>query len=115
RQAFVSEEVDALVIDIYYSQPLPTMQSPLIGKTFEELAKGAGQYAIFYQVFPHPDIGDLVVFFLLLGGVRIVLGTSDGIATALSQGLHHKLLKWMGVRAKTMPPRKKKDDQAGLN
>jgi hypothetical protein len=104
------QSLSELAHDIYLSQPLPIMQSPLAGKTIAELAKGAGQGAIFYQIFPHPGLGDLVVFFVLLGGIRIVFGASEGIATALSHGLNYRLLKWMGVPVKTTSPRKKRDE-----
>ena len=97
------------VADIYEAQPLPIMQSPLIGKTLAELAKAAGGGVAFYSMFPHPGPGEIAIFFLLLGGTRIILGASDGIAFALKHGLSHLLLKWMGVPQPKIPPIKEKD------
>ena len=83
--------------DIYEAQPLPIMQSPLIGKTLAELAKAAGGGVAFYSMFPHPGVGEVAIFFLLIGGTRIIFGTSDGIANGLKHGLSYRIQKWMGV------------------
>lgn len=58
--------------------------------------------------FPHPDVGHITLYFLLIGGTRIVLGAADGISIALKQGLSYILLKWMGVPVTTATPRKRK-------
>ena len=101
--------LDEFAHDIYESQPLPIMQSPLTGKTLQEIVKAAGGGVAFYSIFPHPGPGEIAIFFLLLGGTRIILGASDGIAFALKHGLSHLLLKWMGVPQPKIPPIKEKD------
>ena len=63
--------------------------------------------------FPHPDVGHITLYFVLIGGTRIVLGAADGVSIALRQGLSHILLKWMGVPTTTATSRKRKKAASG--
>jgi hypothetical protein len=81
---------------VVFSQPIPIMNSPISGSTLANMV-GAGGGAAFITMFPHPDAGQIALYFLMLGGTRIVLGAADGVSLALREGLSSMLLKWMGV------------------
>ena len=92
---------------IYASYPLPIMNSPLTGSSLLQLVTAAGGGAAFMAAFPH-DLGHITLYFLVVGGTRIVLGAADGISIGLKQGLSHVILKWMGVPRTAATPTKKK-------
>jgi hypothetical protein len=92
---------------IFSAQPVPVMDSPLSGSTLAQMVAAAGGGAAFMTAFPHPDVGHITLYFLLIGGTRIVLGAADGISIGLRQGLSHILLKWMGVPASKATTRKR--------
>ncbi|MFM0095648.1 hypothetical protein PQQ87_08545 [Paraburkholderia nemoris] len=77
-------------------EPFPVMNSPITGSTIGSLVTTAGSGAAFLAYVPHPDLGQIAVYFLVLGGTKIVIGASDGVAAALKLGLSHLILKWMG-------------------
>ncbi len=93
---------------VFTSQPVPVMNSPLSGSTLGQLVAAAGGGAAFMAACPHPDAGHITLYFVLIGGTRIVLGAADGISIALRQGLSHILLKWMGVPTTKATSRKRK-------
>jgi hypothetical protein len=101
---------------IFSGQPVPVMNSPLSGSTLGQMvAAAAGGGAAFMAAFPipHLDVGHITLYFVLIGGTRIVLGAADGISIALRQGLPHILLKWMGVPATAATSRKRKRAASG--
>ena len=78
--------------------PLPTMHYPISGETLLHMITAAGSSAALLASFnPIGAATAIPLYFLIIGGRRIVLGASDGIAIALRQGLSTILLKWMGV------------------
>jgi hypothetical protein len=97
------EHYAAYARDIFSTQPVILMNSPISGSTLAQLvgAAGWGTAAAFMAAFPNPDVGHVMIYFVLVGGTRIVLGAADGISIALKQGLSHILLKWMGAPAST--------------
>jgi len=92
---------------IYASYPLPIMNSPLTGSSLSQLVTAAGGGAAFMAALPH-DLGHITLYFLVVGGTRIVLGAADGISIGLKQGLSHVILKWMGVPRSSATPKKRK-------
>ena len=92
---------------IYRAYPLPIMNSPLTGSSLLQLVTAAGGGAAFMAAFPH-DLGHITLYFLIVGGTRIVLGAADGISIGLKQGLSQVILKWMGVPKAVASPRKRK-------
>jgi len=98
---------------IFSAQPVPVMNSPLSGSTLGQLVAAAGGGAAFMAAFPHPDVGHITLYFVLIGGTRIVLGAADGISIALRQGLSHILLKWMGVPTTRATSQKRKKAASG--
>jgi len=96
---------------IYASYPLPIMNSPLTGSSLLQLVTAAGGGAAFMAAFPH-DLGHITLYFLVVGGTRIVLGAADGISIGLKQGLSHVILKWMGVPQATATAKKRKAKSA---
>ena len=101
------DRTKAYAESIFAGNPVPMMESPVSGATLLQMVTTAGAGAAFMTAFPH-DAGHITLYFLLIGGTRIVLGAADGISLALKQGLAHILLKWMGVPAAVSSPRKKK-------
>lgn len=101
---------------IYAAYPLPIMNSPLTGSSLMQLVTAAGSSAAFMAAFPH-DLGHITLYFVVVGGTRIVLGAADGISIGLKQGLSHVILRWMGVPTNTANPTKRKakssKDEAG--
>ncbi|MEX4004163.1 hypothetical protein AB4Y38_35365 [Paraburkholderia sp. EG285A] len=83
--------------DLLYRDPLPVMNSPISGTTLAQLFAQSGSGAAFLAMFPHPDVGQITTFILVVGGTKIVFAAADGIGYALNHGLRHVLLKWMGV------------------
>src|ERR1700761_6072492 len=61
------------------------------------MVAAAGGGGAFMAAFPNTDFQHVIIYFLLIGGTRIVLGASDGVSIALKRGLSHILLKWMDV------------------
>jgi hypothetical protein len=84
---------------IYTRQLVPVMNSPISGKTLAELVAAAGGSTAFMATFSTVDATHVSIYFLLIGGTRIVLGAADGISEALQYGLRHILLTAMGVPA----------------
>ena len=101
------EQIERYAETIYASYPLPIMNSPLTGSSLLQLVTAAGGGAAFMVAFPH-DLGHITLYFLVVGGIRIVLGAADGISMGLKQGLSHVILKWMGVPRTAATPNKKK-------
>jgi hypothetical protein len=101
------ERTEAYAEAIFSRNEVPVMDSPLSGATLLKMVTQAGAGAAFMAAFPH-DAGHITLYFLLIGGTRIVLGAADGISLALKQGLAHILLKWMGVPEAVASPRKNK-------
>jgi hypothetical protein len=66
-------------------------------------------------VFPNVDATHIMLYFLLIGGTRIVLGAADGVSIALRQGLSYILLKWMGVPTTIASARKQKNAASRSN
>jgi hypothetical protein len=102
------ERSEAYAREIFSSQPVPVMNSPLSGSTLLQLVTAAGGGAAFMAAIQNPDAHQITLYFLLIGGTRIVLGAADGISIALKQGLSHILLKWMGVPKTAASARKRK-------
>lgn len=102
------ERIRQYAEQIFAAQPVPVMNSPLSGSTLQQMVEAAGGGAAFMAVFPYLDVGHITLYFVLIGGTRIVLGAADGISIALRQGLSHILLKWMGVPSTTATSRKRK-------
>lgn len=94
---------------IFSSYPVPVMNSPITGASLMQMVKAAGTGAAFFVMFPHPDLGQISLYFLTIGVTRIVLGAADGISIGLKQGLAHVILKWMGVPETTANPKKRKN------
>jgi hypothetical protein len=92
---------------IFSAQPVPVMNSPLSGSTLGQMVAAAGGGAVMAALL-HPDVAHITLYFVLIGGTRIVVGAADGISIALRQGLSHLLLKWMGVSATVATSRKRK-------
>jgi hypothetical protein len=107
------ERTEAYAEQVFSSQPVPVLNSPLSGSTLGQMVTAAGGGAAFMAAFPHPDVGHITIYFVLIGGTRIVLGAADGISIALRQGLSYILLKWMGVPATAATPRKRKASASG--
>jgi len=99
---------EAYANQIYGSQPIPLMNSPLTGASLGQLVTAAGGGAAFMAAFPDADARHVTLYFLLIGGTRIVIGAADGVSIALKQGLSHLLLKWMGVPTTAGTSRKRK-------
>ena len=83
--------------EIFSSYPIAVMNSPVSGSSLLQMVTAVGSGAAFMAAFPHADVSQITLYFLMIGGIRIVLGAADGISIALKQGLSHVLLKWMGV------------------
>lgn len=107
------ERTRAYAEQVFSAQPVPVMNSQLSGSTLGQMLTAAGGGAAFMAAFPHPDVGHITLYFVLIGGTRIVLGAADGISIALRQGLSHILLKWMGVPATAATSRKRKSSAPG--
>ena len=105
------KQIELYAETIYASYPLPIMNSPLTGSSLLQLVTAAGGGAAFMAAFPH-DLGHITLYFLVVGGTRIVLGAADGISIGLKQGLSHVILKWMGVPRTTATPKKRKAKSA---
>ncbi len=99
---------EAYADTIFSSYPVPVMNSPVSGSTLLQMVTAAGGGAAFMAAFPHAEIGHITLYFLMIGGTRIVLGAADGIAIGLKQGLSQVILKWMGVPRETANPSKRK-------
>lgn len=93
--------------EIFCTQPVPILNSPLTGSTLMKIVGAAGGSAAFMGVV-NADIEHIALFFFLIGGTRIVLGAADGISSALKTGLEQVLLDWMGVPARVASARKRK-------
>lgn len=89
--------VQAYAEKIYSAYPVPVMNSPVSGSSLLQMVTATGSGAAFMAAFPHADLGHITIYFLMIGGTRIVLGAADGISLGLKQGLSYLLLKWMGV------------------
>jgi hypothetical protein len=94
--------------EIFCTQPVPVMNSPLTGSTLMQMVTAAGGSAAFMATGLNVDLKYISLYFLLIGGTRIVLGAADGISTALKMGLQHILLDWMGVPPTVASARKRK-------
>ena len=101
------KQIEHYAETIYASYPLPIMNSPLTGSSLSQLVTAAGGGAALMAAFPH-DLGHITLYFLVVGGTRIVLGAADGISIGLKQGLSHVILKWMGVPRNSATPKKRK-------
>jgi hypothetical protein len=101
-------QVQAYAETIYSEYPIPVMNSPVSGSSLMQMVTAAGSGAAFMAAFPHTDLGHITLYFLMVGGTRIVLGAADGIALGLKQGLAYILLKWMGVPKTVASPGKRK-------
>jgi hypothetical protein len=93
---------------IFASQPVPVMNSPVSGSTLLQMVTAGGGAAAFMAAIPNADARHITLYFLMIGGTRIVLGAADGISIALKQGLSHILLRWMGVPTTVASARKRK-------
>ncbi len=91
---------------VYSEYSVPVMNSPISGTSLKQLVATAGSGAAFMAAFPHPDLGHVTIYFLLVAGTKIVLGAADGISIGLRQGLSHLIMKWMGVPKLTANPKK---------
>ena len=100
--------VQAYAENIYSAYPVPIMNSPVSGSSLLQMVTAAGSGAAFMAAFPHADLGHITIYFLMIGGTRIILGAADGISLGLKQGLSHLLLKWMGVPTTVASPKKRK-------
>jgi hypothetical protein len=103
---------EAYADKIFSSYPVPVMNSPVSGSTLLQMVTAAGGGAAFMAAFPHAELGHITLYFLMIGGTRIVLGAADGIAIGLKQGLSQVILKWMGVPRETANPSKRKKNPA---
>ncbi|MGF6978248.1 hypothetical protein QFZ94_006763, partial [Paraburkholderia sp. JPY465] len=56
------------------NEPFPVMHSPISGTTIAQLFATAGSGAAFFALFPHPDLGQIATYFLVVGGTKIVFG-----------------------------------------
>ncbi|MEX3935904.1 hypothetical protein AB4Y32_29630 [Paraburkholderia phymatum] len=83
------------LVELLMKQPFPVMNSPIGGTTLAQLFATSGSGAAFLAMFPHPDAGQIAIYFLVVGGTKIVFGAAAGIGQALEHGLKYKLLKWM--------------------
>jgi hypothetical protein len=90
------------------SSPIPVMNSPIVGTTLNGLWKAAGGGAALLSTFPNIDGRTVALYFLVVGGTRIVLLASDGIGYALKHGLAYVLLKWMGAPTEFVEQENKK-------
>ena len=97
--------------EIFDKRSVAVMNSPISGKTLSEMVAAAGGGAAFMAALPH-DVGHITLYFLMIGGTKIVLGASGGISMALEQGLCHILLKWMGVPGNSASCKKSKRKQS---
>lgn len=98
---------EAYAREIFSSYPVPVMNSPLSGSSLLQMVTAAGSGAAFMAAFPHPDLGHVTLYFLMIAGTRIVLGAADGVSIGLKQGLSHLILKWMGVPKTVASPKKR--------
>ena len=73
--------------EIFASQPVPVMNSPVSGSTLLQMVTATGGGAAFMAAFPSADATHIAIYFLMIGGTRIVLGAADGISIGLKQGL----------------------------
>jgi hypothetical protein len=103
---------EAYADTIFSSYPVPVMNSPVSGSTLLQIVTAAGGGAAFMAAFPHAELGHITLYFLMIGGTRIVLGAADVIAIGLKQGLSQVILKWMGVPQETANPSKRKKNPA---
>jgi hypothetical protein len=103
---------EAYARKIYSEYPVPVMNSPISGASIMQMVTAAGSGAAFMAAFPHPDLGQVTIYFLLIGSTKIVLGAADGISMGLKQGLSHLILKWMGVPASAANPKKQTTKRA---
>jgi hypothetical protein len=78
-------------------EPIPVMHSPIEGTTLAHLFATTGSGAAFLAYFPHPDLGQIATYFLVVAGTKIVFGAAEGIGYALKHGLAYMILKWMGA------------------
>ena len=81
------ESYEAYARDIFSSQAVPVMNSPVSGSTLLQMVTAAGGGAAFMAAFPNPDASHITIYFLMIGGTRIVLGAADGVSIALKQGV----------------------------
>ena len=65
------------------------MNSPVSGSTLLQMVTATGGGAAFMAAFPSADATHIAIYFLMIGGTRIVLGAADGISIGLKQGLSH--------------------------
>ena|ERR1700733_941143 len=74
--------------------------SPISGETLSRLialAGGTGSFSAAYFTYQHGGIEPVLVGLFAIGGAKIVIGASDGIAEAFRMGFKYHLLRLMGV------------------
>jgi hypothetical protein len=55
------------------------MRQPLSGSTLLQMVTAAGGSAAFMAAIPNADAHHITLYFLLIGGTRIVLGAADAL------------------------------------
>jgi hypothetical protein len=85
------------------------MNSTLTGSTLSQMLVTAGGSAGFIAAIPHADVKTVLLYFAVIGGTKIVMAASDGVSTALKQGLTYHLLKWMKVPENVASVRKARE------
>ena len=83
---------------IYKTHPLPIMNSPLSGMSMSQMVEGASSTAAFLAVFQHGvGMHEIALWFLFVGGTRLIVGATDSCVTGLKKIVPHFMLKWTGV------------------
>jgi hypothetical protein len=91
-----TEHLEGLVNHILYDVELPIQNSPITGTHLANLFSIGGTSA-YLAATTHIGFREIAIYFLMVGGTRIVLGASSGISEALQHGLKQVLLSWMNV------------------
>ena len=106
------EKTERYANQVFVSYPIPVMNSPISGLSLSQMVTSAGSGAAFMVAFPHHTLGNITLYFMMIGGTRIVLGAADGISAGLRQGLTQIILRWMGVPKNEANPKKTKSKKS---
>ena len=92
-------------------EPITVMNSPPVLTSLAKLFGTAGSGAAFLAYIPHPEVGQIVAYFLIIGGTKIVLGAADGISDGLKIGLRHLVLRMTGAPRDILESEKRSAEQ----
>jgi hypothetical protein len=110
------QTVGPYIDSIISSSPLPTMHSPVSDETLLHMIAAAGSSAaLMASIHPVSLATAIPLYFLVIGGTRIVVGAADGIAIALREGISTILLKWMGVPRPRTPKKSVRGERRTKN